>query len=188
MLQRFDKNIQTSTGHLNQQQNSTTSMRSFQAFVDNMLVNIKRSTFILSTTRITNPNLFPTQDRQNQRLNVKIYHPAIACWRSLRTLQTTKVQFELRITYNEKLLSMDHYPGWAVTFNPPLNLLSSERAVESTVGFRYEQAKSFIRMINDLMRKESDRLSNEIQATLASLECHYPMQPKILTSRRHWRH
>ena len=86
---------------------------------------------------------------------------------------TKKIQFEIRVAYNEKLLTTDHFRGWAVTFNPPLNLLTSVRAIESTVGFRYEQSKNFIRMINDLMREESDRLTNEIQVTLASLECHY---------------
>ena len=28
-------------------------------------------------------------------------------------------------------------------------------------------------MVNDLMREESNRLTNEVQATMASLECHY---------------
>ena len=108
-----------------------------------------------------------------QRLDVEIYRPAIQNWRNLRHLQGKKVKLELRVAYNERLLSNDMFPSWAVSFNPPENLLSTQRAVESTVGFRYEQAKNSIRMINDLMREESDRLTHEIQATMASLELHY---------------
>ena len=83
------------------------------------------------------------------------------------------MQLELRMAFNQKLLDTDHFPDWAVNFKPPMNLLSTERAVESTVGFRYEHACQSIKMLIDLMQEESDQLTNDIQATMASLECHY---------------
>ena len=178
-----NKFVQTSTHRFgktkdNEPEDTAQSMRSFKTFMDNILVTVKHSTFALNSDDRQRPSftqhLFPLQDsRPNQRLDVRIYNPAINCWRTLRTLQTKKLQFELRVAFNEKLLNTDHFPGWSVTFNPPTNLLTSTRAIESTVGFRYEQSKNFIRMVNDLMREESDRLTNEIQATMASLECHY---------------
>ena len=97
---RFDKMVQTSVGRLNiapsrnleneQKENTAKSMRSFQMFADNVLVNIKRSTFTLSNEdrRPQINQMFPLQDqRANQRLDVRIYNPAIGCWRALRTLQ-----------------------------------------------------------------------------------------------------
>ena len=112
-------------------------------------------------------------DMSMQRMEVNIYRPAIQNWRNLCQLQGKRVQLELRIAFNERLLGNDMFPSWAVSFNPPENLLLTQRAIELTVGFRYEEAKNSIRMINDLMREESERLTHEITATMASLEVHY---------------
>ena len=80
---------------------------------------------------------------------------------------------ELRIDHNKRLLENDHFPDWSVNFNPPLSLMNTARSVESTVGFRYEQSKTNIRMLIDLLSEESSHLSTQIAATMASLECHY---------------
>ena len=109
----------------------------------------------------------------SQRLDIQIYEDAKPVWRSLRSLQQRKIQMELRIAHNRRLLENDHFPDWSVNFNPPLSLLNTGRAVESTVGFRYEQAKVNIRMLIDLLQEESEHLSTQIAATMASLECLY---------------
>ena len=102
----------------------------------------------------------------------------ICLYRDLRHLQGKKVQLELRTIYNRRLLTNEMFLSWAVSFNPPENLLSTQRAIESMVGFRYKQAKRSIGMLNDLMREESERLIREIQAAMASLEVHY-QQPEV---------
>ena len=182
-IRRFDKNVQTSNPCINNSSNANeqtvNSMRDFGRFLDSMLLGIRHSNFNVARDKqprntLSNYRMFPLQEqRPNQRLDVRIYNLAVSCCRTLQTIQMKKVQLELRIAFNEKLLSTDHFPPWSVTFNPPMNLLTSGRAIESTVGFRYEQSKTFIRMVNDLMREESNRLTNEVQATMASLECHY---------------
>ena len=57
-------------------------------------------------------------------------------------------------------------------FCPPLNLLQTERAIESTVGFRQEMANQNLQML-DLLSEESGRISQEINANMASLRVHY---------------
>ena len=88
--------------------------------------------------------------------------------------QDRKIELELWIAYNQKLLDTDYFPEWAVKFNPPLSLLNTTRAVESTVGFRYEQVKQSISMLRDLMKEESTKLDSDMEAGMAALECHYP--------------
>ena len=182
---RFDKNIQTSKNLVHEEPQNV--MQKFHNFVNGMVLDIKRSSFVLpnpvpQNSGIGNIHTLTTLSRNlpttstpsvTQRVDVKIFEPAKSTWRTLRQLQAHKVEFELHIAYNQKLLDSDHFPDWVVNFTPPENLLSSMRAIESTVGFRYEQAKQTIGMLIDLMKEESNRLSNEIQATMAALECHY---------------
>ena len=183
---RFDKQIQTSKEKVN-------PMQDLGSFMNNLLVNIKQSKFNVrqddadSVLRPAGPSHNPPQlsaintnpvtnlFTQN-RVDVRIFEPAKNNWKTLRNLPGKKVQLELRIVFNQKLLETDHFPGWAVNFKPPMHLLNMERAVEATVSFRYEHAKQSIQMLNDLMEEESARLSNEIQATMVSLECHYKEQ------------
>ena len=115
-----------------------------------------------------NSNTFSLQ----QRLDVRVFPPALATWWNIRTLQGKKLSLELCIAFNKKLLSTEHYPTWAVTFQPPLSLLQTERAIETTVGFRMEQSKQTIEM-NDLMMEESTCLQQEIRVALSTLKVHY---------------
>ena len=124
--------------------------------------------YVSSLNPSTNTTFTPLQ-----RLDVCIYDQAKTTWRSLRNSQDRKVELELRIAYNQRLLDTDHFPEWAVKFNPPLSLLSTTRAIESTVSFRYEQAKQSIAMLRDLMKEESAKLDSDIEAGMAALECHY---------------
>ena len=153
-LIRFEHNVtqtsKTNTGVLKN------SMREFSYFADSLTLDIKRSQFNVNDSPISQPvnrTLF-LQNPNLNRIDVRIYPQALNCWRNLRNQQTKKIEYELRMTYNEKLLSTDHFPEWAVTFNPQPNLLSTAKAVECVAGFRYEQAKRNITMLNDLMREE----------------------------------
>ena len=58
-------------------------------------------------------------------------------------------------------------------FCPPQNLLQTERAIESTVGFRQEMANQNLQMLEDLLCEESGRITQEINANMASLRVHY---------------
>ena len=52
-------------------------------------------------------------------------------------------------------------------FCPPQNLLQTERAIESTVGFRQEMANQNLQMLEDLLCEESGRITQEINANMA---------------------
>ena len=58
-------------------------------------------------------------------------------------------------------------------FNPPHNLLQTERAIEAVVGFRAEMARNNLQMLEDLFSEEIERISKEINASMASLRVHY---------------
>ena len=90
-----------------------------------------------------------------------------------RSLQTRKIILEVRTEFYERLRQEGGVPDWAVMFCPPLNLLQTERAIESTVGFRQEMANHNLQMLEDLLCEESGRITQEINANMASLKVHY---------------
>ena len=114
-------------------------------------------------------DLTMTPDSSPQRITVPIYPPTLGVWKQLRSLQTRKIILEVRTEFYKKLRQEEGYPDWAVMFNPPHNLLQTERAVESTVRFRAEMAKQNLQMLEDLFCEENSRISAEINASMASL-------------------
>ena len=118
-------------------------------------------------------DLTMTPDSSPQRITVPIYPPTLGVWKQLRSLQTRKIILEVRTEFYKKLRQEEGYPDWAVMFNPPHNLLQTERAIESTIGFRAEIAKQNLQMLEDLFCEENSRISAEINASMASLKVHY---------------
>ena len=118
-------------------------------------------------------DLTMTPDSTSQRITVPIYPPALEVWKQLRSLQTRKIILEVRTEFYRKIRIEGGVPDWAVMFNPPHNLLQTERAVESTIGFRAEMAKQNLQMLEDLFCEENSRISAEINASMASLHVHY---------------
>ena len=118
-------------------------------------------------------DLTMTPDSSPHRITVLIYPPALGVWKQLRSLQTRKIILEVRSEFYKKLRQEEGYPDWSVMFNPPHNLLQTERAIESTVGFRAEMAKQNLQMLEDLFCEENSRISAEINASMASLRVHY---------------
>ena len=108
-----------------------------------------------------------------QRLDVRVFPPALTTWCNIRTLQGKKLSLELRTAFNKRLMDTEHYPLWSVNFHPTLSLLQTERAIEATVGFRMEQSKQTMEMVNDLMAEEINRLQQEIRVALSTLRVHY---------------
>ena len=132
----------------------------------------------LNRIRITNSttnflDLTMTPDFTSQRITVPIYPPALGVWKQLRSLQTRKIILEVRTEFYKCLRQEGGVPDWAVMFYPPLNLLQTERAIESTVGFRQEMANHSLQMLEDLLCEESDRITQKINANMASLRVHY---------------
>ena len=118
-------------------------------------------------------DLTMTPDSSSQRITVPIYPPALGVLKQLRSLQTRKIILEVRTEFYKKLRQEEGYPDWAVMFNSPHNLLQTERAIESTVGFRATMAKQNLQMLEDLFCEENSRISTEINASMASLKVHY---------------
>ena len=118
-------------------------------------------------------DLTMTPDSSPQRITVPIYPPTLRVWKQLRSLQTRKIILEVRTEFYKKLRQEEGYPDWAVMFNPPHNLLQTERAIESTVGFRAEIARQNLQMLEDLFCEENSRITAEINASMASLKVHY---------------
>ena len=118
-------------------------------------------------------DLTMTPDSSPQRITVSIYPPALGVWKQLRSLQTRKIILEVQTEFYKKLRQEEGYPDWAVMFNPPHNLLQTERVIESTVGFRATMAKQNLQMLEDLFCEENSRISTEINASMASLKVHY---------------
>ena len=118
-------------------------------------------------------DLTMTPDSSPQSITVPIYPPTLGVWKQLQSLQTRKIILELRTEFYKKLRQEEGYPDWAVMFNPPHNLLQTERAVESTVAFRAEIAKQNLQMLEDLFCEENSRITTEINASMASLRVHY---------------
>ena len=118
-------------------------------------------------------DLTMTPDSSPQRITVPIYPPTLGVWKQLRSLQTRKIILEVRTEFYKKLRQEEGYPDWAVMFNPPHNLLQTERVIESTVGFRATMAKQNLQMLEDLFCEENSRISAEINASMASLKVHY---------------
>ena len=114
-----------------------------------------------------------TPDSTSQRITVPIYPPALGVWKQLRSLQTRKIILEVRTEFYKRLRQEGGVPDWAVMFCPPVNLLQTERAIESTVEFRQEMANQNLQMLEDLLSEESGRISQEINANMASLRVHY---------------
>ena len=132
----------------------------------------------LNRIRITNSttdflDLTMTPDSTSQRITVPIYPPALGVWKQLRSLQTRKIILEVRTEFYKRLRQEGGVPDWAVMFCPPQNLLQTERAIESTVGFRQEMANQNLQMLEDLLCEESGRITQEINANMASLRVHY---------------
>ena len=118
-------------------------------------------------------DLTMTPDSSPQRITVPIYPPASGVWKQLRSLQTRKIILGVRTEFYKKLRQEEGYPDWAMMFNPPHNLLQTERAIESTVGFRATMAKQNLQMLEDLFCEENSRISAEINALMASLKVYY---------------
>ena len=132
----------------------------------------------LNRIRITNSttnflDLTMTPDSTSQSITVPIYPPALGVWKQLRSLQTRKIILEVRTKFYKRLRQEGGVPDWAVMFCPPQNLLQTERAIESTVGFRQEMANQNLQMLEDLLCEESGRITQEINANMASLRVHY---------------
>ena len=132
----------------------------------------------LNRIRITNSttnflDLTMTPDSTSQRITVPIYPPALGVWKQLRSLQTRKIILEVRTEFYKRLRQEGGVPDWTVMFCPPQNLLQTERAIESTVGFRQEKANQNLQMLEDLLCEESGRITQEINANMASLRVHY---------------
>jgi hypothetical protein len=111
-----------------------------------------------------------------QRLNVNIYEPALEVWRKLRRLQNKKICMGLRTSFNSDCLEEGLFPDWSVTYNPPMNLMTSNRAKQAVVNFREEQARLTLQLANDLQTIESSRLNNEIEVNLTALKAHYEQE------------
>ena len=107
------------------------------------------------------------------RLDVKVFPPALTLWRQLRNLQSRRIILDLRVSYNKKLLQTEHYPDWSVNFLPPLSLLNSERAIDLVIQYRTTTSRESIRILIELMKEESLRLSHEINVTQNSFRLHY---------------
>ena len=126
----------------------------------------------LNRIRITNSttnflDLTMTPDSTSQRIKVPIYPPALGVWKQLRSLQTRKIILEVRTEFYKRLRQEGGVPDWAIMFCPPQNLLQTERAIESTVGFRQEMANQNLQMLEDLLCEESGRITQEINANMA---------------------
>ena len=91
------------------------------------IVNDSR-TSSMNITQINEPTSTPLT--LQQRLDVRVFPPALAVWRQLHNLQGQKVILELCTSYHDKLLTTDHYPDWSVSFFPPHSLLNTQRAIE----------------------------------------------------------
>ena len=174
---RFDMNsisVNETFGGAQSRQNATQSASNFKRFSSKQIQTSTQRVNVSTTPAppSTSMNTTLTTNMGNARLDVHILEEAKPTWRALRALQSNKLQLELRIAHNQRLIDTDHFPDWEVSFSPPLKLLDSLRAIESTVGFRYEEAKQQMNMLNDLMREHSGHISNQIRATLGLLECH----------------
>ena len=123
-----------------------------------------------STTNFLDLTMTPSD---SQRIQVPIYPPALTIWKQLRSLQTRKIILQVRSEFYRKIREENGIPEWAVMFNPPHNLLQTERAIEAVVGFRAEMARNNLQMLEDLFSEEIERLSKEINASTASLRVHY---------------
>ena len=114
-----------------------------------------------------------TPDSNSQRIMVPIYPPALGVWKQLRSLQMRKIILEVRTEFYKRLRQEGGVPDWAAMFCPPQNLLQTEIAIESTVGFRQEISNQNLQMLEDLLCEESSRITQEINANMASLRVHY---------------
>jgi hypothetical protein len=108
-----------------------------------------------------------------ERMRIRIFPAALSTWREMRTLYDRKIQIELRLAFNLRLMSEDKFPEWAVSFNPPKSLINSETAVLTVVEHRRAAAKANIAVINTLMNQEQERISTCINAKLSALKIYY---------------
>ena len=58
-------------------------------------------------------------------------------------------------------------------FNPPHNLLQTERSIKAVVGFHAEIDGNNLQMLENLFSEEIERISKEINVSMASLRVHY---------------
>ena len=123
-----------------------------------------------STTNFLDLTLTPSD---SQRIQVPIYPPALGIWKQLRSLQTRKIILQVRSEFYKKIREENGIPEWAVMFNPPHNLLQTERSIKAVVGFRAEMARNNLQMLEDLFSEEIERISKEINVSMASLRVHY---------------
>ena len=123
-----------------------------------------------STTNFLDLTMTPSDSK---RIQVPIYPPALGIWKQLRSHQTRKIILQVRSEFYKRVREENRVPDWTVMFNPPHNLLQTERSIEAVVGFCAEMARNNLQMLEDLFSEEIERISQETNASMASLKVHY---------------
>ena len=108
-----------------------------------------------------------------QPLFVELYPPAEETWRAYRNVVEKQVALELKHRFNKETFEKGIYPPYAVLYKPPPNLIATQQAADQLVQFRREMCEVLVPFNNKLIKQESDRLLEEIEAIHAKFIAYY---------------
>ena len=107
------------------------------------------------------------------RLDIRIYQPALMVWRELRNMLGREVVLRLRLNSMDAIMAEHLYPNWSVSYSPPSGLITTQAQAEEVVELRRRMARMQIELNMEFTRTELRCLSERITALKASLAAIY---------------
>ena len=128
------------------------------------------------------PSLLSTNDSipilsLQDRLDIRIYQPALLVWRELRNMLGREVVLRLRLNSLEAIIAEQLYPNWCVSYCPPPGLITTQAQAVEVVALRRTMARMQMELNQQLIRNELSSLGDRISALKTSMAAiyHTPM-------------
>ena len=133
----------------------------------------------LSRGRVNNnhPIIAQVMGRENMtttaQVRVDIYPLMQSCWREIRGFLHKEMNLRIKSAYYEALNKNDIYPPWAIAFQPPPNLMSNQRQIDTIMALRKNQAKEMLMTLSRMSNHEADECKNCADVSTQALRTYY---------------
>ena len=83
------------------------------------------------------------------------------------------MNLSIKSAYYEALNKNDMYPPWTIAFQPPPNLMSNQRQIETILSLQKNQAKEMLITLSRMSNHEADECKNCTDASTQALRTYY---------------
>ena len=86
------------------------------------------------------------------------------------------MNLHIKSAYYEVFDKNEIYPPWTVAFQPPPNLMSNQRQVETILLLRKNQAKEMLSTLSHMTTQEADECKSHTDASIQVLKTYYQQE------------